>query len=145
MSNSLNSTGLTVGDLGGCLKQIIDPSRTGLLILDPATITLSANYPTDPPSSSQTYTLPSISVGSTGIKAYMIMGRNLTLKVNLPSSGNYVYKAITGGSSSGAASLTLNYNTDPRASGGTQVASKTSGSTLSTMTISAAVIYYRYA
>ena len=129
MANSLNSTGLTIGN--GTIKEIVDRGGRGYLLL-----TENGSYSgkvilTSTNDRRTSYTLPSISVGasntvwiSTGVSG----NRNsYSTQVYLPSSGEYAYtiQENPSGTVEGETfyvSMSLNIFTSSRASGGSNIA-----------------------
>ena len=149
MPNNLNSTGLSVGSLGGVIKEVVDPTGRGFLTLQSDTISKTVNDWTQEGDIGDSFnvTLPSLNIGSSSIVAYttgtFFTSATISIKVTLPSSGNYAYNAFTSYSSTSLPrTVSMNITTASKSSGGTRIIDM-SATGLAKILV-AIVLYYRY-
>ena len=146
MPNNLNSTGLSVGSLGGVIKEVVDPTGRGFLTLQSDTISKTINDWTTGPNTGN-ITLPSLSIGSSSIVGYFygtgFVSETVRIKITLPSSGNYAYTTFESYSQvTLPKTLSMNITTATKSSGGTQIIDMSATGTFKDLV--AIVLYYRY-
>lgn len=147
MPNNLNSTGLSVGSLGGVIKEVVDPTGRGFLTLQSDTISKTISGWTQEWNDNGAYNiiLPSINVGASSIVGYSASSyRNVSLTVKLPSSGNYTYTKVDGTDYLDIVpkTLTMAITTATKAAGGTQIVDLSSSGI--SARCQAVILYYRY-